>query len=145
MGKLLRRFLQRWLIDTVAVLAASVMPGIHYEKWPDLFLAAFMLGIVNTFLRPILMLLALPLVFLTLGLFVFVINALMLLLVGQIVPGFQVHGIGSALGGALIITLVSLILETLTGSRKGRVEIRRSSNGRRRRGPPDGDGPVIDV
>jgi len=73
-------------------------------------LAALVLGLVNTFVRPILMLLSLPLIVATLGLFLLVINALMLLLASALLPGFEVKGFFTAIFGAALISLVSFIL-----------------------------------
>jgi putative membrane protein len=143
-GGTIKRFLQGWAINTLAVLvAAFVLPGISYERWQDLLLASLLLGVLNAFVRPLLMLVALPLLIFTLGLFMLVINALLLLLVGQIVHGFTVESFWWAVLGSIIIGIVSLALNTLTGSGRSRVQIRR---GGRRQGPPhDGGGPIIDV
>lgn len=141
----LKHFLQRWVVNTLAVLvAATVLPGIRYDRPVDLVVASLLLGILNSFMRPILMLLALPLVIFTLGLFILVINALILYFVNLLVPGFHVASFGSALAGALIIGLVSLAVNTLVGSGSARVRFKW------RRRPPgpdrhDGGGPVIDV
>ena len=141
----MKKFLQSWAINTLAVLvAAYIVKGIHYHKPLDLLVASLVLGILNTLLRPVLMLLALPVLILTLGLFYFVINALILYFVGFLLrPYFYVDGFWDAFWGALIISLVSLVLNTLTGTGNSRVKIER------RRPPPDSDrgggGPVIDV
>lgn len=141
----LKRFLQSWIINTFAVLiAVRVVPGIHYDKLVDLLLASLLLGILNAFLRPIILLLALPLLIYTLGLFSLVINALLLYFVGFVLrPYFFVDGFAAAFWGALIISIVSVILNILTGGRNWRVEVRRHQR------PPDGDaggdGPVIDI
>jgi putative membrane protein len=145
MKKLVVRFLQRWLVDTIAVFAALAVPGIKVDSWSHLILASLVLGIVNTFIRPILMLLTLPLIFVTLGLFIFVINALMLLLVNRIIPGFEVSGMWPALGGALIITAVTILLERITGKGNSSNSANRRSRSTDHRGPPPGAGPVIDV
>src|ERR1700679_2474397 len=107
-------FLKRWLITTVAVwLAASIVHGIHYTK-PGLFLAALLLGILNAFVRPIMVVLTLPLLIFTLGLFILVINALLLWWVGHILgDNFIVDSFGSAFWGSLIISIVSLVLNSL--------------------------------
>src|SRR5262245_43318243 len=143
-GKL-KEFLQRWAINTVAVLVATyVLPGIHYQSWLDLLIATFILGILNTFLKPLMMLLSLPLLIFTLGLFTLVINAVLLLLVSWLLsPKFHVDNFGYALLGALVISLISLALNSLTGTGNSRIEFRRKP-----RPPPDkpGDGgPIIDV
>ena len=140
----MKRFLHSWVINTLAVLVAVCLlrPRINYAGLADLLVASLLLGVLNAVLRPILMLLTFPILILTLGLFRFVINALLLLLVGYLLrPHFWVEGFWAAFWGALIISLVSSILNVLTGSR--RVRFRRS------RRPPDsgddGSGPVIDV
>ncbi len=141
----LKRFLQRWLINTLAVLVAVlIVPGIKYDRALDLFVASLLLGILNAFVRPVLMLLALPLVISTLGLFILVINGLMLYFVAFLLPGFHVSDFWSAVWGALIIGLVSLAVNTLAGTRRSRLQFKW------RRRPPDsphddGNGPVIDV
>jgi putative membrane protein len=142
------RFLQSWLINTLAVLVAvRVVHGIHFRD-PGLLapvLTALLLGILNAFIRPVLVIFALPLLILTLGLFMLVINALMLCFVSWLMqPYFQVNTFGAALLGALVISLISGALNILTGNTKTRFSIQR-------RPPPpnksdqDGNGPVIDV
>jgi putative membrane protein len=141
-----KAFLQRWTVNTLAVLVASfVVPGIRYEHWGYLLLATLVLGVLHAGLRPLLMVLSLPLLILTLGLFTFVINAFLLYAVGLLLaPNFTVQSFGAAFWGALIATVVSLLLNSLTGTGHARVIVRR---GRMPRRPPDDDpgGPVIDV
>ncbi len=136
-------FFQRWAINTLAVLVAThTVSGIHYDTVASLFVASLIFGILMTFLRPLLFLLTLPLVVLTLGLFVLVINAGLLYLVGSLVKGFRVDGFWPAFWGAIIIGMVSLVLNTMTGSSERRG--RRSAPGTKPSGS-DGGGPVIDV
>ena len=144
MSPALKKFIQRWLINTLAVLVATqiVRSGIHYDSIAGLLIATLLLGILNTFLRPVLMFLSLPLLVFTLGLFTLVINALLLYWVGNLVRDFHVDNFWSAFWGALIISIVSLILNSLTGSGNSRVTFRRSKTPPDRR---DGGGPVIDV
>jgi Predicted membrane protein len=108
---MLTRILLTWLINAVAVYAtATFVPDITVENiWSALW-AALVLGLVNTFVRPVLMLLSLPLIVATLGLFLLVINALMLLLASALLPGFEVKGFFTAIFGAALISLVSFIL-----------------------------------
>jgi len=107
---------------TAAVLAASwFLDGIRVDGLLSAVLAAATLGILNAFLRPLIILLTLPVNILTLGLFTFVINALMLQIVSGVIPGFTVHGFWTAVFGALIIGFVSWLLNTFVGGR-GRVE-----------------------
>ena len=146
MSPRLKRFIQTWVINTLAVaVVVAIVPGIHYDKTLDLIVAALLLGILNAFLRPVLLLLALPLLIFTLGLFILVINALLLYFVGFLMrPHFYVDSFWSAFWGAVIISVVSLVLNALTGSSESRMEFRRG----RRRPPgsgPSGGGPVIDV
>ena len=109
-GKLMIIIITRWLVITVAILLASMMvSGIRVESLTTAVVAAAILGIINVFLRPVLLILTLPLTILTLGVFAFVLNALMLLLVAYFVPGFEVDGFFSAFLGALIISIVSWI------------------------------------
>jgi putative membrane protein len=109
-GKWMLIIVTRWLVITVAILLASMMvSGIRVESLTTAVVAAAILGIINVFLRPVLLILTLPLTILTLGVFAFVLNALMLLLVAYFVPGFEVDGFFSAFLGALIISIVSWI------------------------------------
>jgi putative membrane protein len=118
----MKHFVFRWAITTVAVLvAASVISGIRYDSVGSLIGAALLLGILNAFLRPILLLLMAPLIILTLGIFIFVVNALMLLLVNDLVHGFHVDSFGSAFWGAVLISFVSWILSAFFRGSDGRV------------------------
>ncbi len=139
----MRKFIQSWLINTLAVLvAASILSGIRYERRLDLFVASLLLGIFNAVLRPFLLFLALPLVIFTLGLFTFFINAMLLYFVGWMLrPHFYVESMWAAFWGALIISFVSVVLNTLTGTGSSRIRVQH------RRRPPDGggEGPVIDI
>lgn len=142
-------FLQRWVITTLAVLVAAwVVPGISYLDAASLLLASLVLGFLNAFVRPILLLLSLPFLILTLGLFVPVVNALLLLLVADLVTGFRVGGFWDAFWGGLVISITSMLVNGLLG--KGpKVEFKRGGARRRGRGDrsdgPGGPGPIIDV
>jgi putative membrane protein len=142
----LKEFLKRWIIGTVAVLVATkLVRGISYDTWPDLLLATLVLGVLNSVLRPLLMLLSLPLLVLTLGLFTLVINAGLLYFVHVLLPGFHVGSFWDAVLGALIISLVTIVLNVLTGSGRTRVEFHRGRRPPPSARPGDGGGPVIDV
>jgi putative membrane protein len=145
MPRPLKEFLQRWAVTTVGVLVAThVVRGIDYDHWRALLVATLVLGLLNAFIRPILLLLSLPFLIVTLGLFTLVINALLLYFVGWLVKSFHVAGFWPAFWGGLVISIITLLLNTLTGTGNTRVSIRR---GRARR-PSDkgeGGGPVIDV
>ena len=137
--------LVRWLVLTVAVwVAALIVPGIGYDNWQSLVVAALILGILNSLAKPALQVLSLPFIILTFGLFLLVVNAIVLGLTAWLVRGFWVSGFWPAVGGSLVISIVSMFLG-YTGARR-RVVIRRTetlfSDGRR---PPSGRGRVIDV
>ena len=142
----LLRFLQSWVINTLAVLVAvAILPRhITYDGWGDLMIASLLLGILNAFVRPILMLIALPVLILTLGLFTLVINALLLVFVGYLLqPHFTVDSFRYAFIGAIIISIISITLNVLTGN--SRVSVQRRGPPKGPGGPGGGNGPVIDV
>jgi putative membrane protein len=139
------RFLQSWIINTVAVLMAVIILREHISygnKLENLLIASFLLGILNSFVRPILMLIALPLLIFTLGLFMLVINALLLCFISWLLPFFHVDSFGYAFLGALIISLISMALNVLTGNSRASVKIQRRPPPKK---PDDDDKPVIDV
>jgi putative membrane protein len=138
----LKTFLLRWANNTVGVMvAASLVPGIRYDNLLGLVTAAFLLGILNTFIRWALILLTLPLVVVTLGLFILVINAALLYCVGYVMKSFHVDSFGAAIWGGLIIGIVSFVLNLMTGA-GGWMRVRQTAPPTNRR---DDDGPVIDV
>src|SRR3954452_24272606 len=107
----MRHFLFRWAITTVAVMIASgLFHDIRYDSGAALVGAALLLGILNAFVRPVLLILSAPLILLTLGFFILIVNGLMLLLVPTLVHGFHVDSFASAFWGAIGIGLVSWIL-----------------------------------
>ena len=115
-------FLIRWLVTTIAVFfAAKLIPGIHCESWGALIGASLLLGIINAFVRPILLLLSLPFIIVTMGLFIVVINSLLLLFISHIIPSFVVSGFWSAFFGTIIISLVSGLLSSFFRTSDGRV------------------------
>ena len=145
------RFLGNWIINTLAVaVAVVILQGhIRYGRPVDLLLASLLLGVLNAFVRPILLFFALPLLIFTLGLFTLVINALMLYGVGWAMGllgmQFTVDTFWSAFLGAIIISVVSITLNVLTGTGKTRVAFQRHRVPPPRSDDDDGNGPVIDV
>lgn len=134
----------RWLILTLAVWAAAqIIPGIQYDMWQSLLITSLILGILNVFVKPILMLVSLPLIALTLGLFLIFLNALLLKLTSWLVPGFHIAGFWSALGGGLVISIVSFFFGR--PSPCFRVRTFPSEDNQQSRRPPPGKGPIIDV
>ena len=104
------------------MFAAYVIEGIQVSGFLSAFITAAVLGILNAFFRPVLIILTLPLNILTLGLFTFVINAVMLMMASGVISGFSVSGFWPAVFGSLLITLVSWILNSLINER-GKVEV----------------------
>lgn len=105
--------LLRWFVSAAAlVLVAYLVPGFHVSGWYAAFIAALVLGLVNALIRPIILLLTLPVNILTLGLFTLVINALMLWLVSSIVKGFELQGFAPAFWGALILWLIGWLVNS---------------------------------
>jgi putative membrane protein len=120
----MRRFVFRWLITAFAVFVAAPIVGINYGQSLSCLLGtALLLGIVNAFVRPVLLMLSAPLILLTLGLFIFVVNGLMLLFVGELVPCFDVPGFRGAFFGAIIISIISWILSAFFRGSDGRVHV----------------------
>jgi putative membrane protein len=120
-------FLVRVVINTLAiVLAGSLLPGIQVDGLLPALGAGFLLGLVNAVVRPVLLVLTLPITLLTLGLFILVLNGLCFWLVASLVTGVHVAGFWSALLGALVVSAVSWIVSVFVSDRGGIVVITRS-------------------
>lgn len=118
----MKGILIRWLILTAAILAAAyLVKGIHVGNFFTALAAAAVLGILNALLRPLLIILTLPITIISMGLFLFVINAVLLLMASGVVGSFHVTGFGSALLGSLVISIVGWLLNSFVSDR-GRVE-----------------------
>lgn len=108
------RFLIRLVVNAAAVfLAANLVPGIAVSSFGVALLAGLILGLVNAVIKPVLFVLTLPFTIVTLGLFIFIVNAICLALVAWLVPGFTISGFWSALFGAIVISLVSWLLHAI--------------------------------
>jgi putative membrane protein len=117
-------FVIRWLVTTLAVFVAEkLIPGIDCEGWGSLLGASLLLGIINAFVRPVLLILSIPFIVVTMGLFILVVNSLMLLLVSALMPGFEVSGFWQAFFGSIVISLVSWPLSCLFRASDGRVHV----------------------
>jgi putative membrane protein len=115
-------FLIRAVVVAIGLwLASKIVPGVEFNSTGTLVAAALLLGIVNAFVRPVLVILTLPITLLTLGLFLLVINALMILLVAYFLPGFLVAGFWSAVFAAIVVGLTSWVMSGWIGPR-GRIE-----------------------
>jgi putative membrane protein len=120
----MRHFVFRWIVTTIAVFVAAPIVGINYgDRLGCLLGASLLLGIINAFVRPVLLLLSLPLILVTLGIFILIINALMLKFVGEIMPCFEVPGFWRAFFGAIIISIVSWLLSAFFRGSDGRVHV----------------------
>jgi len=116
-------FLIRLCLNALAlIIVSTVIPGIEVKGVLPALSAAFFLGLVNAVVRPIILILTLPLTIVTLGLFIPVINAFLLKLVSLMIQGFEVHGFWSAVFGALLLSIVSGLLSLFINDR-GRVEV----------------------
>jgi putative membrane protein len=113
------RLLLTWLINALALLALKyVMPSITVDSFVTALIVAVVLGFINTLIRPIFVILTLPVTILTLGLFLFVINGLLFWAVGSFVPGFHVDGFWSGVFGAIVYSIISWALSALLLAKK---------------------------
>ncbi|HEX4697480.1 MAG TPA: phage holin family protein [Candidatus Udaeobacter sp.] len=120
----MRHFVFRWAVTTIAVMvASSLIRGIRYDTIAALIGASLLLGILNAFVRPFLLILSAPLILLTLGFFILILNGLLLLLVPHVVIGFHVDSFSSAFWGAIVISIVSWILSAFFRGSDGRVHV----------------------
>ena len=118
----MKGLLIRWVINALAlILVSQIIRGIHVENLLAAFVAAAVLGVINAVLRPILLILTLPITILTLGLFALLINGFMLYIAGSVVEGFYVSGFWSAVFGALFLSVISWIANAFINDR-GRIE-----------------------
>jgi len=113
------RLLLTWLINAIALIALPyVVSSITVDSFLTALLVAIVLGFVNAIIRPILVILTLPVTILTLGLFIFVINGLLFWAVGSFWPGFHVNGFWAAVFGAIVYSVISWILSAILMPRK---------------------------
>jgi putative membrane protein len=118
----MKEFLLRWFVTTLSVLGATWMiPGLSCDTTGALLGGALLLGIINALVRPVLLLLSLPFIIVTMGFFILVINALLILFVSKVIPGFHVAGFWTALFAGIVIGLISWILSSFFRASDGRV------------------------
>lgn len=109
-------FFVHWLVLSVALwVAAYLVPGVGVSSWQSLAIGALVLGFVNAIVRPVLVILTLPITILTLGLFYLIVNAAAFGLAAALVPGFSIASLGSAVLGALVVSVVSWFIGLFTG------------------------------
>jgi len=110
------KLLLKWLLSATALLlVAYLYSGVEVQSFGSALLAAFVIGLFNTVLRPVLVLLTLPVTLVTVGLFLFVINALMFWAASGVLSGFEVMGFGAALWGSLLYSALGLVIESALG------------------------------
>ena len=108
------KLLIKWIILTASIIFVSyILDGSQIDSFLTALIAAALLGILNTVVRPLLILLTLPVNLMTFGIFIFVINAMLLMLVSHVISGFQVNGFWTAVSGSILITLSSALLNRL--------------------------------
>ena len=106
--------LLRWILFALAIMfTAWLIPGIEVDGFKSALLAVVIMALINIFIKPLLVLITLPINLLTLGLFIFVINALLLLLLGRIAPGFEVDGFLSAFLGSVVISFLGALISSI--------------------------------
>lgn len=112
----LARFVLHWVVTSLSLWVASrVFSGIHFADTSSLIISALVLGFVNAIVRPVLIVLTLPLTLLTLGIFLLVINAVMLLLVSALVSGFTISSFGTAFLASIFISVTSFLISVVLG------------------------------
>jgi putative membrane protein len=137
----MKAFIRNWCVTALGVLAAcAIVPGIEVKSAIGLVMAAFLLGVLNAIVRPILILLALPLMLLSLGFFLLFINALLLYWVGHL-KDFKVESFWAAFWGSLVISLISLFMHTIWKPEPPKPRTPPTPPPQ----PPGGPGPIIDV
>ena len=115
------RLLLNWVLSALAVwIVAQVVPGVHVSGAAAALIAAVVIGFINATVGALLKIITFPLTLITLGLFWFVINALMLELASALVPGFQIRGFGAAFIGAIVLSVVNLLLKAIVMPKKNR-------------------------
>jgi len=120
----MKGFILRWFMSSLALLAVTyIVKGIQITNITTVFVAALILGIINAFLRPLIILVTLPINILTWGLLTFIINGFLFYLVSKIVKGFSIANFWTAFFGALLYSVISLLLNILV-NKEGRIEIR---------------------
>jgi putative membrane protein len=114
----MKNLVVRWLIAALTLLVVTkLVPGFVVDSFYAALVVAIVLGLINAVIRPVLLLITLPINLLTLGLFTFVVNALMLQLAATIVKGFEVDGFGAALIGAVVMWLIGALVERMAGDK----------------------------
>jgi putative membrane protein len=119
MVNILREFLAHWGVTALALwLTSFIFHGISFSSKKSLLISALLLGFVNAVIRPVVIILTIPLTLVTFGLFLLVINAVMMLLVSALVPGFRISGFWTAFFASIVVTLISIFVSMLIFGRE---------------------------
>lgn len=111
------KILANWVVNAFALfLVSRIVQGVHLADFKSAMIAVAVIGLINALIKPVLLLLTLPITILTLGLFTFVINAILFMFAGSILNGFTVEGFGSAFIGSIVLTIISTLLHSLVKS-----------------------------
>jgi len=112
----IKTFLVRWCVTSISIMVvAHIFSGISADSWRSILVAALLLGVINAFIKPIILFITLPLNILSLGLLTFVINGFLLWMVSGLVKGFEVRGFWTAVLGSMFISVVSFVLNVMIG------------------------------
>ena len=103
------------ITSLVLLLMAKMVKGVEIDSWGSALFAAFILGLVNAFVKPLMVLLTIPLTIITMGLFLLVISALVLQLVAALTPGVRISGFGQAVLGSIVLTILTLLVQMVLG------------------------------
>lgn len=119
----MRGFLIKWAVNIIALVAVvNIVPGINVDRWQTTVITALIIGLINAFLKPFVLLYTLPLNIISLGLFTLVINGFMFYLVSKIINGFSIANFWNAFWGALLFSIISFLLNLFV-SPKGRITL----------------------
>ncbi len=145
-----RAFIQSWLLTALGILLASlIFPGIAYRDTEALLFAVLLLSLCSTFVKPLLMLLAMPFIVLSFGIGIWFINAFLFLGVAELVDGFYVDGFGNALAGSFIVSFTALLAKIWLGASGINIRVQSPNKSPQNRRPPSSkdldDDDVIDV
>jgi len=142
----MKNILLRWIIQMIAVwVATAIVPGVSYDNAQSLLIAALVLSILNILVKPVMQVISIPFIIMTFGLFLLVINALLIRMTAWLVNGFHVSGFWSAVGASLVISIVSMFFGYNRLKKRVVAPDDDEPTFTAGNGPPPGKGPIIDV
>lgn len=118
----MRRFFLSWVVNIISFYIVSrLVKGFHFQTFMSIFLTSIALGVVNAIIRPILIFLSLPFMLFTFGIFLFIINGIMLEIVAYLVPGFSIDSFFTAIIGSLILSLISFLISLIVFPKRAKI------------------------